>query len=189
MMARALPSASPPGKMDFDCSTVHLNADFANKYYLKKSHLHERGIWRTVSAPGQELDPYAAHPGTASERPGDPPGHCRRRRLLIPPVLLQGRQLCIRKRTPGPLAAGAAEGSGGPHGRRQPEAYRQIRFRPEASRLVPYTEMPLPKAPSGKWCWGQNDMKDHLDILKMFLAANGYDDRNVRLRISRSSYR
>ena len=23
-------------EMDFDCSTVHLNADFANKYYLKK---------------------------------------------------------------------------------------------------------------------------------------------------------
>ena len=35
----------------------------------------------------------------------------------------------------------------------------------------------------------KNDMKDHLDILKMFLAANGYDDRTLTLKISKSSYR
>ena len=70
------------------------------------------------------------------------------------------------------------------------KAYRQIRFRPEASRLVPYTEMPFAKSAVREVVLGPNiDMTDLLDIQKMFLAANGYDDRNVRLRISRSSYR
>lgn len=70
------------------------------------------------------------------------------------------------------------------------KAYRQIHFRPEPGRLVPYTEMPFAKSSVREIVLGpKNEMKEQMDILKMFLAANGYDDRNIRLRISRSSYR
>lgn len=177
-------------EMDFDCSTVHLNADFANKYYLKKviymreeygeqflplaknwirmrltrgRHLNDREIRRAIAddAAFSSLRYYCKDASFASEK---------ELRALWLPVLLKDQE--------GHMAAGNRK------------AYRQIRFRPEASRLVPYTEMPFAKSAVREVVLGpKNDMKDHLDILKMFLAANGYDDRNVRLRISRSSYR
>ena len=60
----------------------------------------------------------------------------------------------LPKKNSGPFAAGAAEGSGGHMAAGNRKAYRQIRFRPEASRWCPIRKCPLPKAPSGKWCWG-----------------------------------
>ncbi|CDE92383.1 MULTISPECIES: DUF2971 domain-containing protein [Acidaminococcus] len=177
-------------EMDFDCSTVHLNADFANKYYLKKviymkegyaehflplarnwirmrlnrgKHLNEREIRRAIAddAAFSSLRYYCKDASFASEK---------ELRALWLPVLLKDEE--------GNMAAGNRK------------AYRQIHFRPEASRLVPYTEMPFAKSAVREVVLGpKNDMKDHPDILKMFLAANGYDDRNVRIRVSKSSYR
>ncbi len=177
-------------EMDFDCSTVHLNADFANKYYLKKviymqegsgeqflslaqnwirmrltrgRHLNEREIRRAIAddAAFSSLRYYCKDASFASEK---------ELRALWLPVLLKDAQ--------GNMAAGNRK------------AYRQIHFRPEPGRLVPYTEMPFAKSSVREIVLGpKNEMKEQMDILKMFLAANGYDDRNIRLRISRSSYR
>lgn len=177
-------------EMDFDCSTVHLNADFANKYYLKKviymqegsgkqflslaqnwirmrltrgRHLNEREICRAIAddAAFSSLRYYCKDASFASEK---------ELRALWLPVLLKDAQ--------GNMAAGNRK------------AYRQIHFRPEPGRLVPYTEMPFAKSSVREIVLGpKNEMKEQLDILKMFLAANGYDDRNIRLKVSRSSYR
>ena len=35
----------------------------------------------------------------------------------------------------------------------------------------------------------KNEMKNHQDVLKIFLGASGYDDKNIEIGVSMSSYR
>lgn len=179
-----------PREMGFDCSTVHLNADFANKYYLKKviymtenhgeqflplarnwirmrltrgKHLNDREIRKAIAddATFSSLRYYCKDASFATEK---------ELRALWLPVLLKDEE--------GHMAVGNRK------------AYRQIHFRAEASRLVPYTEMPFARSAVREVVLGpKNDMKDNEDTIRMFLAANGYDDRSITLRISKSSYR
>lgn len=179
-----------PSKMNFDTHSVHLNADFPNKYFLKEviymneAHTERfmplaknwirmrltRGRHFTGPEIRRAIADDAAFSSLRYYCKNDSFQFERELRALWLPILLKDENGNMVKQNE--------------------KAYQQIRFRGERDQIISYTEMPFAADCIKRIVIGpKNEMKNHQDVLKIFLGASGYDDKNIEIGVSMSSYR
>lgn len=180
-----------PAKMNFDKYPIHLNVDFTNRYFLEevvysneaqllrvspivKGWLQMHGLCQDAKAFTENamemvsddirfstLRYCCKHDSFSSEK--------EIRAMWIPPLFKDEKGYMIEKNR---------------------KAYKKIKFRAAGNKFIPYTEMPFEIESVKQIILGpKNDMKDHIDTLKLFLHSAGYDDHKLEISISNSPYR